>query len=82
MAQIYTKDKGLRITFRCDSKLGEWIKIGADNLGMSPSSFVRQSLYSTMSSQAQLSRIVEEGLKSQLNTSSAKAVNDAHNLGN
>lgn len=77
MAQIYTKDKSLRITFRCDEKLGEWVAAQSEILGLSPSAFVRQNLFSMMAQQARLSAIMEQSI-----ISSAKAVSDEYNLPN
>lgn len=69
MAQIYNKDKSLRITFRCEEKLGDWILAQSEILGVTPSAFVRQNLFSMMAQQARLSAIMEETI-----ISSAKAV--------
>lgn len=77
MAQIYTKDKSLRITFRCDEKLGEWVAAQSEILGLSPSAFVRQNLFSMMAQQARLSAIMEQSI-----ISSAKAVSGEYNLPN
>lgn len=75
---MYTKDKNLRITFRCDDKLGEWVTSQATLLGVTPSAFVRQSLFSMMANQVRLSSLMEQTF-----ISSAKAVNiDEHHIDN
>lgn len=43
--QLYTKDKTIRITFRCDGKLSEWVTARAAQFGMTPSAFLRQICY-------------------------------------
>lgn len=75
MAQLYTKDKSLRITFRCDEKLGEWVTTQSDLLGLTPSAFVRQNLFSMMAQQARLATIMEQSI-----ISSAKAVKDEYDI--
>lgn len=75
---MYTKDKKLRITFRCDERLGEWIASQSEMLGVNPSEYVRQSLFSMMANQARLANLMEQTL-----ISTAKAVeNHEHNLNN
>ena len=75
---MYTKDKNLRITFRCDDKLGEWVTSQSTLLGVTPSAFVRQSLFSMMANQVRLSSLMEQTF-----ISSAKAVNfNEHHIDN
>lgn len=75
--EIYTKDKNLRITFRCDEKLGDWIVSQASTIGLTPSAFVRQNLFSMMANQARVSALIEKTL-----ISSAKAMTDEYNINN
>ena len=42
---IYTKDKKVKITFRCDDALSDWVNERAHVIGLTPSAFVRQMLY-------------------------------------
>ena len=42
---IYTKDKKVKITFRCDDALSDWVNERAEVIGLTPSAFVRQMLY-------------------------------------
>lgn len=42
---IYTKDKKVKITFRCDDALSAWVTERAGVIGLTPSAFVRQTLY-------------------------------------
>lgn len=77
MSDIYTKDKSLRITFRCDDKLADWLKTQSELLGITPSAFVRQNLFGMMANQVRLANLMEQSI-----ISSAKAVNDEHNIGN
>lgn len=46
--QIYTKDKKVKITFRCDEGLGDWIGIQSALVKLTPSAFVRQMMYQQM----------------------------------
>ena len=82
---MYTKDKSLRITFRCDDRLSDWVRTQSQSIGLTPSAFVRQSLYSAMAQQAQISSIIENSIvKAAGNAvdiiSPAKAVTNANNL--
>lgn len=43
--QIYTKDKNVKITFRCDTALSDWVSQRSQIIGLTPSAFVRQMLY-------------------------------------
>lgn len=43
--QIYTKDKNVKITFRCDTLLSDWVSERSQVIGLTPSAFVRQMLY-------------------------------------
>lgn len=43
--QIYTKDKNVKITFRCDTLLSDWVMERSQVIGLTPSAFVRQMLY-------------------------------------
>lgn len=74
---LYTKDKNLRITFRCDEKLGDWIIAQASIIGLTPSAFVRQNLFSMMAQQARVSSIIEQTI-----ISSAKAMTNEYNQNN
>lgn len=42
---IYTKDKKVKITFRCDDALSDWVDSRSKVIGLTPSAFVRQMLY-------------------------------------
>lgn len=56
--QIYTKDKNVKITFRCDTALGNWVDERANIVGLTPSAFVRQMLYQQMYAERTLGDIV------------------------
>ena len=89
---MYTKDKSVRITFRCDDKLGDWVAAQAAMIGVTPSAFVRQSLFGMMASQARLAGMMEQSLVNAARTveginfnevaSTAKAVTDEHDQRN
>lgn len=42
---LYTKDKSVKITFRCDNALSNWVAERSQTVGLTPSAFVRQILY-------------------------------------
>lgn len=46
--QIYTKDKTVKVTFRCDETLGGWLSRQSKVVGLTPSAFVRQLMYQQM----------------------------------
>jgi len=73
---MYTKDKTMRVTFRCDDKLAQWLDSQSTMLGLTPSAFVRQSLFGMMANQARLSDLMEKTL-----ISTVKAVGtDEHDI--
>lgn len=55
---IYSGDKNVRICFRCDDKLAEWVVGQAGIVGITPSAYVRQTLYGLMASHQRLSDVV------------------------
>lgn len=77
MKKINTGDKNIRITFRCDEKLGDWVQSQAEILNLSPSAFVRQNLFAMMAQQVRLASLMEKTI-----ISSAKAVTNANDISN
>lgn len=55
---LYTKDKKVKITFRCDDALGDWVNQRAGVVCLTPSAFVRQTLYSQMYAEKTIGDIV------------------------
>lgn len=45
---MYTKDKSIRITLRLNENQFDYVKFHSDNLGVSPSEFLRMVINSTM----------------------------------
>lgn len=45
MKQTYLKDKTVKITFRCDESLGNWLIHRSKQLDMTPSALVRQMMF-------------------------------------
>lgn len=45
---MYTKDKSIRITLRLNENQFDYVKYHSDNLGVSPSEFLRMVINSTM----------------------------------
>jgi hypothetical protein len=56
--QIYTKDKKVKITFRCDDVMSDWVNSRSAIIGLTPSAFVRQMLYQQMYAERTLGDIV------------------------
>ena len=72
-------DKSVRVCFRCDDKLAEWVTAQAGIIGVTPSAFVRQSLYSMMASQHRVVEMMDRALSTEVSIiSSAKAVKREH----
>lgn len=77
---INTGDKSVRVCFRCDDKLAEWVTAQAAIIGVTPSAFVRQSLYGMMASQHRVVEMMDRALSKEAGSiiSSAKAVKREH----
>lgn len=54
---LYTKDKAVKITFRCDTALSDWVSSRSSEVGLTPSAFVRQILYQQFYGEQALGRI-------------------------
>lgn len=76
-----TCDKNVRICFRCDDKLADWVLSQSQLLGLTPSAFVRQSLFGMMSSQLRVLSIMEKSVATEVSQiiGAEKAVIDEHN---
>jgi len=74
---LYTKDKKVKITFRCDDKMGEWVDERAQVVGLTPSAFVRQLLYQQMYAEKTLGDIVQKPTNTA--ASAETAVTNANN---
>lgn len=55
--QIYTKDKAVKITFRCNDALAAWITSRSAVLGVSPSAMVRNLCYQNFYAETSLAAI-------------------------
>lgn len=77
---ISTGDKSVRVCFRCDDKLAEWVTSQSAIMGVTPSAFVRQSLYGMMASQQRIVDMMDRALTTEASSiiSSAKAVKREH----
>lgn len=71
---LYTKDKSMRITFRCDEKLTEWLSAISEACNITPSAYVRQTLYQCMNAQKRLADTIEKQI-----ASTVKAADNEHN---
>lgn len=60
---VYTKDKNVKITFRCDDCLSRWVEDRAKIIGLTPSAFVRQSLYQQFYAEKTLGEVFSKPLK-------------------
>lgn len=73
--QIYTKDKNVKITFRCDTVLSDWVSERSHVIGLTPSAFVRQMLYQ----QFYAEKTIFEKLPENMCASTETAAKDADN---
>lgn len=73
---IYTKDKTMKITFRCDDSLSAWVSERAAVIGLTPSAFVRQTLYQQFYAEKTLGEVLSKPLKA---ASAETAVTNANN---
>lgn len=75
--QLYTKDKKVKITFRCDSGLSEWINAQSSLVGLTPSAFVRQMMYQQMYAEITISAGIRQLTKTNNTISAETAVANA-----
>ena len=73
--QIYTKDKNVKITFRCDTVLSDWVSERSHVIGLTPSAFVRQMLYQ----QFYAEKTIFDKLPDNMSASTETAAKDADN---
>ena len=57
--QIYTKDKAIKITFRCNDALAGWITSRSAVLGVSPSAMVRNLCYQNFYAETTLKAAIQ-----------------------
>lgn len=57
MPSIYTKDKNVRVSFRLDGKLSDWISRRSEDLGVTPSAFLRNLAYQNFYTETLLSKV-------------------------
>ena len=79
-----TGDKKVRVCFRCEDKLSEWLVSQSEIIGVTPSAFVRQTLFGLMASQQKLASIMEKAVANETREviRTAKAMNDEHDTDN
>lgn len=58
---MYSKDKSNRITLRLNENQFNFVKMNADELGVSPSEFLRMVINSSMAATVKLSQLNKEG---------------------
>ena len=75
--QLYTKDKKVKITFRCDDALSDWVSDRSTVIGLTPSAFVRQTLYQQMYAEKTLGDFIKNTTNKA--ASAETAVTDANN---
>lgn len=72
---MYTKDKNVRITVRLDKPSSDFVTSSSEQLGVSPSQFVRQLIFQQMYAQRQVQQVLDKTIKEQLE-STGKASNE------
>ena len=73
---IYTKDKKVKITFRCDDALSDWVNSQSSIIGLTPSAFVRQLLYQQFYAEKTIIKALND--KPQKAASAETAVTNEH----
>jgi hypothetical protein len=72
---MYTKDKKIRLTIRLDKQSSDFVEEQSRELGLTPSSFVRQMIYTQMYAQKTITKVITQTLNKELE-SSGKASNN------
>jgi hypothetical protein len=73
---IYTKDKKVKITFRCDDALSDWVNERAKVIGLTPSAFVRQMLYQQFYAEKTIIQAVNDNTKKLVASTETAAHNE------
>lgn len=71
--QIYTKDKKVKITFRCDDAMSSWLQDRSSVVGLTPSAFVRQICYQNMYAEKTFGDIMKPKTATSAETAAANA---------
>lgn len=74
---IYSKDKTIKITFRCDNGLSDWLTERSTAMKVTPSGLVRQLIYQQMYAEKTFGTALAN-LKKE-STSTETAVSNANN---
>lgn len=61
---MYTKDKTIRLTIRLDKKSSDFVNEQSQELGLTPSAFVRQMIYTQMFAQNSITKTIQYLLES------------------
>lgn len=72
---MYLKDKNVRITIRLDKASSDFVTSSSEQLGITPSAFVRQLIFQQMYAQRQVQQVLDKTIKEQLE-STGKASNE------
>lgn len=72
---MYLKDKNIRITIRLDKASSDFVSSSSQQLGVTPSAFVRQLVFQQMYAQRQVQKVLDKTIKEQLERS-GKASNE------
>lgn len=75
---MYAKDKTIRITIRLDKKSSDFVDNQSQELGLTPSAYVRQMIYTQMYAQKSLTEVIKQTISKQLE-STGKASKDENN---
>lgn len=80
---MYLKDKNVRITIRLDKSSSDFVTSSSEQLGVTPSQFVRQLIFQQMYAQRQVQQVLDKTLKEQLErTGKASNENKQTNINN
>jgi hypothetical protein len=80
---MYLKDKNVRITIRLDKSSSDFVTSSSEQLGITPSAFVRQLIFQQMYAQRQVQQVLDKTIKEQLErTGKASNENKQTNIDN
>lgn len=73
---MYTKDKKIRLTIRLDKQSSDFVDEQSRELGLTPSSFVRQMIYTQMYAQKTITKVIEKTINKELESTGKASINE------
>lgn len=79
---MYLKDKNIRITIRLDKASSDFVSSSSQQLGVTPSAFVRQLVFQQMYAQRQVQKVLDNTIKQLERSGKASNENKQINIDN